>query len=268
VLQELGIDKGGLARLHDVPTERLLAAGIAAQRGLAQGATPQAPAPNWGPVVDGRVLPHHAFDPAAPAIASAVPLLVGNTFVEFGGGIGNPEAHLMTPDQLRQRLAPVAGAAAEQIVAGYQEIFPGVKPFEIWGLVQGTRAYRLAAVTQAERKAAQNGAPVHMYWFGWKTPVLDGRPLAYHCQDLAFWFDNIDLAAQATGGTDEARQLATAMSRALVAFARTGNPNHDGLPRWPAFDAATRATMVFENGRNTVRNDPDGKVRGLLATGT
>ena len=46
-----------------------------------------------------------------------------------------------------------------------------------------------------------------MYWFGWKTPVLDGRPLAYHCQDLAFWFDNIDLAAQATGGGDEARAL-------------------------------------------------------------
>ena len=45
-----------------------------------------------------------------------------------------------------------------------------------------------------------------MYWFGWKTPVLDGRPLAYHCQDLAFWFDNIDLAAQATGGTDDARR--------------------------------------------------------------
>ena len=45
-------------------------------------------------------------------------------------------------------------------------------------MIQGTQAYRINAVTQAERKAEQNAAPVYMYWFGWKTPVLDGRPLA------------------------------------------------------------------------------------------
>jgi carboxylesterase type B len=36
--------------------------------------------------------------------------------------------------------------------------------------------------------------------------------VAYHCQDLAFWFDNIDLAAQATGGTEDAHLLARQMS--------------------------------------------------------
>jgi para-nitrobenzyl esterase len=268
VLQELNISKGNLSRLHEVSTDDLLNAGIAAQRKLAQGATPQAPAPNWAPVTDGKIIPQHTFDPAAPAMSASIPMLIGNTFVEFGGGIGNPEAHLLTVEQLQQRLGPVVGATSAEVIKAYQGIFPGIKPFEIWGLVQGTRAYRLAAVTQAERKAAQNGAPVYMYWFGWKTPVLDGRPLAYHCQDLAFWFDNIDLAAQATGGTDDARKLATAMSRAFVAFARTGNPNHEGLPKWPAFDATTRATMVFENERSSVRNDPDAAARRLLGAGS
>ena len=103
-----------------------------------------------------------------------------------------------------------------------------------------------------------------MYWFGWKTPVLDGRPLAYHCQDLAFWFDNIDLAAQATGGGDDARALSTKMSDALVAFAKTGDPSHAGIPAWPAFTEATRATMVFENDKVSVKNDPDGAARRAL----
>jgi para-nitrobenzyl esterase len=104
-----------------------------------------------------------------------------------------------------------------------------------------------------------------MYWFGWNTLVLDGRPLAYHCQDLAFWFDNIDRAAQATGGTDDARALAGRMSAAFVAFARTGDPNHAGLPAWPAYTISSRATMVFENERVTVKNDPDNRARVLVA---
>ncbi len=88
--------------------------------------------------------------------------------------------------------------------------------------------------------------------------------MAYHCQDLAFWFDNIDLAAQATGGTEDAHLLARQMSGALVAFARTGDPNHDGLPRWPAFTSTGRATMMVENERVVVRNDPDREARRLL----
>jgi para-nitrobenzyl esterase len=264
VLDVLGFSRTDVGKLHELTTEQLLNAGIAAQRKLATGATSASPAPNWGPVVDGRVVPQHTFDPAASPLGAQVPLLVGNTYVEFGGGVNNPSAHLMTIEQVRERMAPAYGTKAGEIVEAYQRLFPKAKPFEIWGVVQGTQAYRVNAVTQAERKAAQAAAPAYMYWFGWKTPVLDGRPLAYHCQDLAFWFDNVDLAAQATGGTDDARALATKMSSALVAFAKTGNPSHGGIPKWPAFTATDRATMVFENGQVTLKNDPDGEARRLL----
>jgi len=94
--------------------------------------------------------------------------------------------------------------------------------------------------------------------------VLDGRPLAYHCQDLAMWFDNIDLAAQATGGVPTARALASKMSGALVAFARTGNPNHPGIPKWPAYATPARPNMIFDT-TVEVRNDPDGKALALIA---
>jgi para-nitrobenzyl esterase len=36
------------------------------------------------------------------------------------------------------------------------------------------------------------------------------------------------------------------MSGALVALARTGNPNHDGLPAWPPYSTTDRPTMVFD----------------------
>ena len=263
-LDELGIGRTNVSRIHQVSTTQLLMAGIEAQRKLAQATPAGTTAPNWGPVVDGRSLPEHAFDPAAPTMSANIPMVVGNTFAEFGGGMNNPTAHLMTLSELRDRLTPTVGARAPEVIAAYQKVFPSAKPFEIWGVIVGTRSYRLAAITQAELKSAQKAAPVYMYWFGWKTSVLDGRPLPYHCSDLAFWFDNVDLAAQATGGTADARATAGRMSRALVAFARTGNPNHAGLVEWPAFTTPGRATMVFENGRAVVRNDPDGGARNLI----
>jgi para-nitrobenzyl esterase len=45
------------------------------------------------------------------------------------------------------------------------------------------------------------------------------------------------------------------MSRAWATFARTGNPSHDEIPAWPAYDAATRATMVLD-AQCAVVNDP------------
>jgi para-nitrobenzyl esterase len=258
VLQELGLSASDLAKLHEVPTEALRDAGIAAQRKLASSGV------NWGPVVDGQVLPSHAFDTRAPAVSAAVPLLVGNTYVEFGGGANDPDARALTFDGLRDKLQPVTGARTGDVIAAYRKLFPQKPPFEIYGLTVGTRAYRANAVAQGELKARQAGAPVYMYWFGWNTPVLDGRPLAYHCQDLAFWFDNIDLAAQATGGGADARDLATKMSRAFVAFARSGNPAHPGLPAWPAFTETGRATMVFDNQGEAVKEDPDREARTVL----
>jgi para-nitrobenzyl esterase len=48
-----------------------------------------------------------------------------------------------------------------------------------------------------------------------------------------------------------------------VAFARTGNPNHKGLPNWKPFDVKERATMVFNN-ETALVNDPYGEERLAL----
>ena len=58
-----------------------------------------------------------------------------------------------------------------------------------------------------------------------------------------------------TGAGQDRYELASRMSTAFANFARTGNPNHAGLPTWPAYDDATRATM-FMNGKPAVVNNP------------
>jgi para-nitrobenzyl esterase len=57
--------------------------------------------------------------------------------------------------------------------------------------------------------------------------------------------------------------MARQLSDAWVAFARSGKPDAASIPHWPAYDAASRATMIF-NLKSEVVNDPNSEVRKIL----
>jgi para-nitrobenzyl esterase len=94
--------------------------------------------------------------------------------------------------------------------------------------------------------------------------VLDNRPGSFHACEIAFTFDNAEICDHYSGGTPEAFVLSKQISTAWVSFARTGNPNHDGLPHWPTYTAEHRATMYFD-APCAVRNDPEGEGLRLIA---
>ena len=52
------------------------------------------------------------------------------------------------------------------------------------------------------------------------------------------------------------------MMDSWIAFARTGNPNHDGIPQWPAYNIDNRATMVMDKEFKVV-NAPFDKERAV-----
>jgi para-nitrobenzyl esterase len=66
-----------------------------------------------------------------------------------------------------------------------------------------------------------------------------------------------------SGGLPESFKLAEQVSGAWVHFARTGDPNHKALPKWPVYNVDKRPVMVFDT-RCEVRNDPEGEGRRLL----
>jgi len=77
-------------------------------------------------------------------------------------------------------------------------------------------------------------------------------------------FCNTDVSAFATGGGAEARLLAAKVSDAWINFARKGDPNHSGLPKWPAYNAEQGPVMIFDK-TCEVKNDPDRELRKVVA---
>jgi para-nitrobenzyl esterase len=215
----------------------------------------------WAPTVDGEILPSHPFDPAAPSVSAHVPMLIGTNLNEFVHGVDNPDAYALTSEQLVERLRPRYGERTPAIIAAFRKEYPEARPFDLLSVIS-TASFRQAAVDQATRKAAQGGAPAYLYLFAWRTPMLDGRPGAFHSSEIAFVFDNADRCVNLTGGRPEALELSTNMSRAWVQFARHGDPSHPGLPAWPAVSPGKLATMVFDT-RCRVKDDPEGE--GLRA---
>jgi para-nitrobenzyl esterase len=268
VLEELSISKADVDKLRDIPVDRLLGAALAAQHKLSPPLSGppdfrrMARSLGWSPCVDGKIIPAQTFDPHAPEISAGVPLIVGTVLNEFINGIDHPDAFSMTEQQLAARVEERYAGKSKEVIDVFRQGHPKARPFDLYSIIMAS-SVRDNAVKQAGLKAAQGKAPAYLYWFTWQTPVLDGRPMAFHCAELSFCFDNTDRCETMTGGGARARALGARMSDAWIAFARKGDPNHPGLPKWAPFDAKNCPTMMFDD-QCQLRNDPDGATRRAL----
>ena len=166
-------------------------------------------------------------------------------------------------DELKTDLQKKYGDKSEAYIAAVKKAYPNTsKPS---GYTDIDLNFRALAVKQANQKAVSGAAPVYMYLFTWQSPVNDGVYKAMHCMDIAFEFNNIDRCMEMTGGGKDAFALADKMSSSWINFAKTGNPNAAGLPKWPAYTAENGATMLFDS-QSVVRNHPDDDLLKIAAT--
>jgi para-nitrobenzyl esterase len=262
VVAELSLSTSQLSELQLIPVDRL--------SGAAAEAMKKMPRPksalrrvygedDWGPTVDGLILPRHPFDPGAPQISADVPLLTGTNLHEGVSGLDRPDANAMDVKELNRLVKEEFGDGSQAIIDAYRRDYPKATAFDLYAIMAAA-SFRRAAFEQAIRKAALGRAPAYSYIYSWRTPVLDNRPGSFHACEIAFAFDNAEICDHYSGGTPEAFVLSKQISSAWMNFARTGNPNHDGLPHWPTYTAEHRATMYF-NTPCEVRNDAE--VEGL-----
>ena len=104
---------------------------------------------------------------------------------------------------------------------------------------------------------AEQGAPVYAYRFSYVAQSLT-RDGAGHASDIPYFLDTaaIKYGAQAT---PRDVTMGHTIARYLANFARTGNPNGEGLPAWPRYDRTTDQIMDFAaSGEAVPQKDPWG----------
>lgn len=218
-----------------------------------------------GPVLDARNLPVHPFWPQAPAQSASIPMVIGNTRDETRAFLGNDAKNFtLSWEDLPARLETqqYVDLLPSVVIAEYRRLYPHYTPSEVFfAATTAGRSWR-GAVEELEARARQS-APTWAYQLDWYDRDGEAAALrAFHTLDIPLVFDNVSQPGARTGTSAHAQQVAAQMSGALLAFARSGNPNHAGLPAWDVYGLERRQTMLFAADSRQA-DDPRGGERQL-----
>lgn len=192
-------------------------------------------------------------------MSAQVPMLIGTTLTEVSFFMSR-DPRLKGLDDggaVEQIKTLVPADKAASVYASYKRVYPELSPAEILYRVGTDRGYFLDSTVQAALKAEQGHAPAFMYSFEWPQPLSEGRTHVPHGSEIAFAFNNTQLARG-----DNPQPLADKMSAAWAAFAHSGNPSTEALGQWKPYDES-RPTMILD-AVCRMENDPRGELRELM----
>jgi para-nitrobenzyl esterase len=189
----------------------------------------------FSPVVDGLFLPNPG---TVGWNTNDTPILTGMTANE-GTGL-NPNASKVTLASFNGQLNSTYGKLAPEFSA----LYPAADDKQAWASSDAlSRERALASMFfWARERLPHTEHPVYAYlWTHIEPGPESARYLAFHSSEIPYVFDTLDTAKRPF--TDVDRKLAVQLGAYWVNFVKTGNPNGDGLPRWPLFTRADRQIL-------------------------
>ena len=217
------LDTDALQGLRDVPAETLLAAFAAMEATGAQ----------MGPIVDGRLIPAQLIELYERGEFAKVPTLLGYNRDEATSFALYPDfpGIFRTQTEFEEGLWSFAGPAALPLIWAYPEQPGSQRPYlDFWrDAVFGWNMHTWAELSE------EAGQPAWLYFFTHVPNDFWGEQLgAYHAAEIPFVFGN-HLPSH-----PEDRAVHDLVQGYWVNFARSGNPNGDGLPAWPNYGGDAR----------------------------
>lgn len=230
----------------------------------------------YGPVQDGVILPEFPHHAIAAGAGSDIALLHGttrhettlyNTLLPILADLSIPDVAGFVP----YLNSAIPEGMTSQEVADFYASSRSDEPESLLLHAFGTDAFfRMGAIRVSEARDATD-AETYMYRFDWEPPMPAHPPGEYgspHAAELAFVLGHPDGWPTFYGETVP-QGLMDQMMDAWANFARTGDPNGEGVPAWPTYELENRSTMLFSSGESAatsiVSDDPDGSEREFWA---
>jgi para-nitrobenzyl esterase len=258
-LDALGLGPDDVDALRALPAERLVEGLAAPDPVLPYGSV------YFGPVLDMRSLQRHPFYPDAAPQSAHIPMIIGNTHDETRAFLRDAKYYELTWDEVPELLVSNmrVDIRPEYVVERYRELYPDYSPSQVFfAATTAARSWR-GAIIEAEERSRQAGARTWAYQLDYASPV-EPHMGAPHTLDIPLVFGNLAAEGSISGTGSEARAVAARMSDAFIALARSGDPNHAGIPVWEPFALPRRPTLVVDIDTRMV-DDPRGAERQIFA---
>ncbi len=243
VKEKVGVES--MAELRALPADKLLEA----------FAPPKSQGFDFGPDIDGYFLPE-----SVPAIFAAgkqndVPLLAGWNHDEGSFEIAfapqKPTVESVTANAKKE-----FGDKADELLRLYpidteEHLTRSVMDFAGDQFI----AYSTWAWIEAQSKTGKQ--PIYRYRFDMAPTPKDPKAPhlgAYHSAEIEYVFGQLDSKTDANWTADD-RQVSELMQKYWSNFARSGDPNGEGLPKWPAYKASDGYPVMFLDAQSSAHKD-------------
>jgi len=200
---------------------------------------------SFGPTWDGVVIPEPAMKMIRDGRGATVPVLLGTNLdeIRFWSTIEELPLESKPPSLLHTQVAAIVGSRARALIDTYRQADSNYGDAIIH--LETDLLFRMTSIRMAE--AISDRQPTYMYLFTYRSTSPVTRYESAHSMELPFVFGSIDEldSIDFIGRGANREPLMRQMQQAWIQFARTGDPNHAGLPHWPRYDQKSRATMEF-----------------------
>lgn len=226
------LQAGSLADLRAIPTDRIV--GVPASVWPGEKLTG-----NLVGIVDGYVIPADPYTLYAAGKANQADLLLGYTSAETDGAQpANAAAYVR---EVHDRY----GDFAERFLAAYPA-GSDAEAVQSWQRLTGENVFKWQMTTWARQHAATGRGKVYFYRFSHTPGIGPFRRIGPgHGSEIGYVFDfpkrEWRYAAQPAEKAAVDVGLIDTIQSYWVNFARTGDPNREGLPIWPTFGATQNA---------------------------
>jgi len=240
-----GTDSEALAKLRALNVEDIVDGGQETDG-------PNGPRTYSGPILDGKLVVETAESSYMAGRQPNIPLMIGNCSAEIGGAF---VSNAKTKEELFASMGDLASEAQQaydpENNKTFNEVITKLNTDWVWG-----EPARMTAMAFLSKKA-----PTFMYQFGYVSPANQQRsPFgAGHGSEVSYVFNTLDAPrfGPPSKPTESEYELAKKMNQYWINFAKTGNPNGDGLPNWPAYNKQDQEMLDVElDGKTIGKPDP------------